>query len=595
MALCAYTPRVMLNLDSLLGQEVAGFSLTAQIGEGGMARVFKGENTLNPRIRRALKVVRPELSANDDFVNRFVEESSVLERLRHSNIVRFYGVRKVQGLLVMELELLDGQSLHEKLHLAGRKLAAMDAVDWIRQAADGVGAAHAERVVHRDLKPANLFVTEEGVVKVLDFGIARAMDDADRAQIITRTGVVPGTPAYMAPEVCEGGVPGAAADVYALGMCLYELLAGEHPFMPHGKPRPASQALLLAQLQREIPSIRTLRSDVPEVIADILATALQKKPENRFEHARAFAGALRTATGLPVESPLLRPMPRLNDTRPMDTPPKSDAPILLTRKKTGPVDPPAPVDASTFGRAKARPAEPERSTLPPISAPQPRGRELSDSGVQQGPQTETDQLAFDSVESETQEGLSFDSSPSAASIPEAGLTDELAALGLGKRRPARMAAVLGLGLGLLGVAAIAFGGGATKPVRCALSPVVATWSDACHEAPALALSLGAIEAPDWLQKPAREALGARLPRLARCVEGQGTATMPDAITVRFNVEAGDVRGLQVQAPGLSGSAAGGACLDAALASMAVDVGARRTATDKGAVVATVNVRGGAVD
>src|SRR5262249_31402040 len=151
------------------------------------------------------------------------------------------------GFLVMELELLSGQTLGARLS-AKPPLSVSEAVDIVRQAAAGVAAAHERGVVHRDLKPDNVFVTKTGVVKVLDFGIARALDETDRAAKLTAHGMTIGTPAYMAPEVCNGDVPSEAADVYALGLTLYEALAGGHPFAPPGAPAKSTAQLMFAHV-----------------------------------------------------------------------------------------------------------------------------------------------------------------------------------------------------------------------------------------------------------------------------------------------------------------------------------------------------------
>lgn len=277
--------------SDLIGQELGGFRLTRRVGEGGMAVVFEGENTLDPSIRRAIKVIRTELASRQDFVARFVEEARTLERINHDNIVRFFGVRRERGYLFMELELLSGKELCDAVPASG-KLDPVEAIVAMAAACDGVGAAHAGGIVHRDLKPENLFITRDRVIKVLDFGLARALDETDRASKLTRVGTVPGTPAYMAPEVCNGGVPTYQADVYALGMTLYELVAGHHPFRPPGQPLPNSAQLMMAQMTREIPPLGSVVPGLPDGLDAVVTRSLAKDPAQRFANGQEMANAL---------------------------------------------------------------------------------------------------------------------------------------------------------------------------------------------------------------------------------------------------------------------------------------------------------------
>jgi formylglycine-generating enzyme required for sulfatase activity/tRNA A-37 threonylcarbamoyl transferase component Bud32 len=281
-----------LSLASLVGQEVGGFHLVSLVGEGGMAAVFRGENVLDRRIVRAIKVIRPELAASDDFVQRFTEEARALETLQHSNIVRFFGLRRDKSLFLMELELLTGSSLASLLNRRAGAIPVANAVDWITDAAWGVGAAHERGIVHRDLKPENLFQTNEGVIKVLDFGLARALDDADRTSRSTRPGTAPGTPAYMAPEVCQGGAATAAADVYALGLTLFELLSGRHPFEPSRTPSKSAVQFMYDHVNTPLPSLRQQVPNLPPGLDAVVAQATHKDVRQRYADAKQLAQAL---------------------------------------------------------------------------------------------------------------------------------------------------------------------------------------------------------------------------------------------------------------------------------------------------------------
>jgi serine/threonine protein kinase len=181
------------DLDNLVGSELVGFRLTALLGRGGMAAVFRGESALDPTIVRAIKVVHPELTGQREFMLRFAEEARLLEKLSHPNVVRFFGARR---------EPAATRSWSSSCWRARRSAPApCRRGPWpagarrrglMLQACEGVAAAHDLGVVHRDLKPDNLFVTRDGRVKVLDFGIARAIDATKRVAAATTIGTVPG-------------------------------------------------------------------------------------------------------------------------------------------------------------------------------------------------------------------------------------------------------------------------------------------------------------------------------------------------------------------------------------------------------------------
>ncbi len=284
-----------MDTFDLTGKELAGYRLVRRLGSGGMATVYYAENLLQPTIVRALKVVHPTLAVQDDFLKRFAEEARNLERLAHPNVVRFYGLRQDGPHQVMELELLQGRTLAEVLEESRRRgVPAEQAIQWMHQAASGVAAAHALGVVHRDLKPENLYLTEDGDVKVLDFGIARARDESERATRLTAVGTVTGTAGYLAPEAWEAGDAGPPSDVYALGLTLAEMLLGHHPFMPPDAPRPSRVQLMHAHITRGLPDLREFRDDLKPGLLEVIATATAQDPSNRYPSASEFAVALET-------------------------------------------------------------------------------------------------------------------------------------------------------------------------------------------------------------------------------------------------------------------------------------------------------------
>jgi|GEM_PF-2258734 len=288
------------NLRSLVGTEFGDYRLTAILGEGGMAVVFRGESVVHRSIVRAIKVIRPEFAAVPEFATRFGDEAGMLFKLRHPNIVDFHGVRRAAHahgtLLAMELELLEGHSLDTLLkQSAGRAFPVRQAIEIMLQASRGVAHAHSLGVVHRDLKPGNVFVLADGRTKVVDFGIAKAFDDADRTTGMTRTGTVPGTPAYMAPEVCNGALPDAAADVYALGLTLLEMLLGHHPYNPPGQNPKSSTQMMMAQVAHALPVVTSRRQDIPSKIAEAVERATHKQVALRYRDAGELAAALERA------------------------------------------------------------------------------------------------------------------------------------------------------------------------------------------------------------------------------------------------------------------------------------------------------------
>jgi tetratricopeptide (TPR) repeat protein len=260
------------------------------IGRGGMGTVLEGRHRLTGR-KVAVKVLHLDSADRARHAHRLLQEALATGRIQHPNVVDVYdaGEHGMAPYLVMER--LEGESLAERLRRDG-KLPVSEAVDIVCQAAAGVHAAHEVGVVHRDIKPDNLFLAcgqgEGIVVKVLDFGISK-LSDVDGAH--TRTGAILGTPYYMAPEqVTASSEVDARADVYALGVVLFELLTGEVPF------RADNYAALITKIVTEpFPSARELRPDVPEAIDQVLRGATLRELEGRPASAAALAERLRGA------------------------------------------------------------------------------------------------------------------------------------------------------------------------------------------------------------------------------------------------------------------------------------------------------------
>lgn len=244
-----------------------------------MGMVYAAQNLRVEKMVRAIKIIRPELSADVSFRQRFLQEAEFMEILQHPNIMRVENVTEENGALFMVMELLTGRTVDEHLQFHGR-LPVSSVAHIMVQGLAGVAHAHQHAVFHRDLKPANLFITDAGKVKVLDFGIARHGDATGR---ITQSGQgIPGSPAYFAPEFVEGAAASAASDIYALGISLYELLTGDTPFKPGGgNDTQAAFSLVMQHVRDPLPDVRLVRDDVPQAWAGLLAKMTAKRAEHR--------------------------------------------------------------------------------------------------------------------------------------------------------------------------------------------------------------------------------------------------------------------------------------------------------------------------
>jgi serine/threonine-protein kinase len=264
--------------------ELPGYEVQEELGRGGMGIVYRAwDRRLNRPV--ALKMLLAGAYARPQECERFRREAQAEAGLRHPNIVQVYDVGEVDGRPYFTMELVEGGSLAQRLH--GGPLAVSHANDLVATLAEAVQAAHDRGIVHRDLKPANVLLTPDGVPKITDFGLARRLDDAPG---LTQSGVMLGTPSYMAPEQTRGGaqVVGTAADVYALGAILYETLTGRPPF------RADTAAETMRQVaEQETPPPSRPGDRVPRDLVVICLKCLQKDPQRRYASAAALADDLR--------------------------------------------------------------------------------------------------------------------------------------------------------------------------------------------------------------------------------------------------------------------------------------------------------------
>jgi serine/threonine-protein kinase len=263
-----------------------------------MATVWIAEDPLLSR-RVAVKLLLPQLAVDEALRVRFRNEAIAAAKLSHPGIVATYDTGDDDGTAYIVMELVEGTTLRRVLDDRGR-LPVREAVDISSQVAGALEHAHRQGLVHRDIKPANVLVQPDGRVKVTDFGIAKAAGGDD----LTRTGTVVGTARYLAPEQVNGNPVDGRADVYALGLILYEMLAGRAPFGGDN-----DMATAVARLTNAPEPIRTVRPEVPRPLEDVVARSLARDPDYRYPSAQSFKDALAPGGDTAPTGPLVPPRP----------------------------------------------------------------------------------------------------------------------------------------------------------------------------------------------------------------------------------------------------------------------------------------------
>lgn len=272
------------------------YRVEAMIGRGSMGAVYLGRD---PQIGRqvAIKTLALTREFSGDRLaearERFFREAETAGRLRHPDIVTIFDAGESQDLAWIAMEFVDGHDLQMDA-VPGRLLPLPQVLEIAARVADALAHAHSQGVVHRDIKPANVMVdAATGLVKVMDFGVAR-ITDANR----TRTGLVLGTPSYMSPEQMAGRPVDGRSDLYSLGVMLFQLLTGQ---LPHADE---SMSRLMYRIANEpAPDVRTLRPELPEALANVVALALEKRPEVRYADGRQLAADLRAVAAMLATEP----------------------------------------------------------------------------------------------------------------------------------------------------------------------------------------------------------------------------------------------------------------------------------------------------
>ncbi|HEX8118927.1 MAG TPA: serine/threonine-protein kinase, partial [Pyrinomonadaceae bacterium] len=254
----------------MIGQVFGNYKIEQKLGEGGMGEVFRGVDMMLER-EVAIKFLRPELASQPQVVERFRSEAVTLAKLQHPNIATLYNFMRQGDSFIMVLEFVRGVTLDHVIQQRGA-LPVEQAVPIFCKVLEGIDHAHEYGIVHRDIKPANMMLTGAGVLKVLDFGIARVLGTAR----MTRQGHLIGTIEYMSPEQVKGMETDARSDIYSLGMLLYEMLTGRVPFDIQNEFE-----LMKAQIEQMPPPPRAINPDIPPEVEGAIMRAIAKDPNQR--------------------------------------------------------------------------------------------------------------------------------------------------------------------------------------------------------------------------------------------------------------------------------------------------------------------------
>jgi serine/threonine protein kinase len=302
----------MANLE---GQTLKGrYRIEELVGQGGMAEVYKAWDARRSYYV-AIKVIRPDLAADRAFLQRFRREAVVLENLRHPNIMRYYGFEEEGQIAFLVMEYVEGESLRRQLVSRSEPFSLSEALPILKPVCVALHYAHEEGVYHCDVKPANVLIEGNGRVVVSDFGIARL------AGASAMPGSVLGAPAYMSPEQCSGGSVDRRADIYALGLTVYEMLTLARPFRGETTATPGSTAerIRWEHMHQSPPSPRTTNPAVPVAVERAVLRALTKDPAARQPTALAFLHDLEVQASVP---PVVEARPKARAPRKPRKPPR---------------------------------------------------------------------------------------------------------------------------------------------------------------------------------------------------------------------------------------------------------------------------------
>lgn len=374
-------------MTQLVGRRLGHFEIQEEIGHGGMARVYRANDS---KLRRpvAIKVLAPQLSLDPEFAQRFQREATTTASLRHPGIVTIYDIGEQDGFHYIAMELIRGRTLHTILEERGALGVgyAVSILDTLGQALD---YAHRQGAVHRDVKPHNVMVDVDGRILLTDFGIALPPNEDGKR--LTRTGIFMGTPEYMSPEQAEARRVDGRSDIYSLGIVAYEIITGSVPFSG------ATPQIIVAHAQTPPPPPSSIAAHLPEELDMVVAKALAKDPQRRYDSGAAMTAALRNvarryeipeatdeeiaALAIPIDSSVGQPTVSLGRGQ---TPVAAIPPAIQAQPTAQPTAPPAARPAASPRQPVGLPPSPrfdQRVAQPP---PQPQATARSSMTGQSG-------------------------------------------------------------------------------------------------------------------------------------------------------------------------------------------------------------------
>ena len=274
--------------NAMIGKQIANYQITEKLGEGGMGVVYKGmDSNLGRPV--AIKMLSAQLAHDPEIVERFRAEARAQANLSHANLAVLYAFLVEDGTAFMVMEFVEGQTFEQMIRARG-PIPVETALPLFKQALMGVGAAHRVGIVHRDIKPSNIMLNTAGVVKVMDFGIAKVVGTRG----MTRTGMQLGTPAYMAPEQIQNKPIDTRTDIYALGITLYQMLSGQLPFQHE-----SDFETMNSHVAATPPPMKQMFAYAPIQYQNVVMKALEKDPNYRFQTVEEFSAALDNPESVP--------------------------------------------------------------------------------------------------------------------------------------------------------------------------------------------------------------------------------------------------------------------------------------------------------
>ena len=349
-----------MNQPSWIGRTLSDrYKIEDLLGQGGMSAVYKASD---PNLKRvvAVKLIHSHLSSDPSFVTRFEGEAAAVASLRHQNIVQVYDFNNDDGVYYMVLEFIPGETLQDRLKRleeSDRQLSLEDVLKFALNTSDAIGYAHQRGMIHRDIKPANIMLDVHGQAILMDFGIVKIIGGDSH----TSTGAVVGTARYMSPEIIRGEVADHRADIYSLGVTMYEMLSGRPPFEAD-----SAMTLMMMHLNDPVPNLRSFRPDVPSEIIAILEKCLAKDRDERYDSASELAADLKRALAHLESGEILEPQPEKVSTIAATKMADMAEPVQSAEPESQPVErervapPPPPVDDRSVSASQVPPPKDSR-------------------------------------------------------------------------------------------------------------------------------------------------------------------------------------------------------------------------------------------